>query len=89
MTEDPATQPTRFHTVNEAAELLRVDPVTLYRAIRANSFPAVKIRGRYVIPAKALAKIADDATDLLSCVNVADYVLLRRDDEAPRRPHTG
>jgi excisionase family DNA binding protein len=32
-----------FHTVHEAAEILRVDAATIYRSIRAGSFPAVRI----------------------------------------------
>ena len=44
----------RFHTVTEAAELLRVSAPTLYREIRAGRFPAIRVRGRYVIPARAV-----------------------------------
>lgn len=73
-----------FHTVTEAAELLRVDPVTIYRAIREDAFPAVKIRGRYVVPAQALEALAREAFESLSCVDVADFVVRRRSD-APRR----
>jgi excisionase family DNA binding protein len=38
-----------FYTVPEAARILRVTPATLYRAIRDDAFPAVRIRTRYVI----------------------------------------
>lgn len=51
----------RFYTVPEAAELLRVSEVTLYREIRANRFPAIKIRGRYVVPAKAIDDLEQEA----------------------------
>jgi excisionase family DNA binding protein len=44
----------RFYTVTEAANLLRVSAPTLYREIRAGRFPAIRVRGRYVIPAKAV-----------------------------------
>lgn len=44
----------RFFTVAEAAELLGLSEPTVYRAIREGGFPAIKIRGRYVIPAKAI-----------------------------------
>ncbi len=44
----------RFYTVTEAAQLLRVSTPTLYREIRAGRFPAIRVRGRYVIPAKAV-----------------------------------
>ncbi len=50
-----------FHTVHEAALILRVDAATIYRAIRAGSFPAVRIRSRYVIPAAALRDLAAKA----------------------------
>ncbi|MCA1709975.1 MAG: helix-turn-helix domain-containing protein, partial [Actinobacteria bacterium] len=39
-----------FYTVPEAARILRVTPATIYRAIRDDAFPAVRIRTRYVIP---------------------------------------
>jgi excisionase family DNA binding protein len=35
-----------FHTVHEAARILRVDAATIYRSIRAGSFPAIRIRSR-------------------------------------------
>jgi excisionase family DNA binding protein len=47
-----------FHTVQEAARILRVDAATIYRSIRAGSFPAIRIRSRYVIPAAALLEVA-------------------------------
>ena len=50
-----------FHTVHKAALILRVDAATIYRAIRAGSFPAVRIRCRYVIPAAALRDVAAKA----------------------------
>lgn len=77
MTSNPRRTPA-FHTVSEAAELLRVDSVTIYRAIRDNEFPAIKIRGRYVVPAQALEELTGDALESSTCVDVADYVLRRR-----------
>ena len=44
----------RFFTVAEAAGLLGLSEPTLYRAIRAGEFRAIKVRGRYVVPAKAI-----------------------------------
>jgi excisionase family DNA binding protein len=44
----------RFFTVAEAAGLLGLSEPTLYRAIRGGEFPAIKVRGRYVVPAKAI-----------------------------------
>ena len=51
----------RFYTVPEAAELLRVSEVTLYREIRQSRFPALRIRGRYVVPAKAIDEMEQEA----------------------------
>jgi excisionase family DNA binding protein len=51
----------RFYTVPEAAELLRVSEVTLYREIPESRFPALKIRGRYVVPAKAIDDLEQEA----------------------------
>ena len=42
----------------EAARILRVTPATIYRAIREDAFPAVRIRTRYVIPATAVDWLA-------------------------------
>lgn len=60
-----------FHTVAEAARILRVDTTTIYRSIRDGSFPAVRIRSRYVIPAAALREIAARAMSAGTCVDLA------------------
>lgn len=80
-----APQPSRlFLTVHEAADMLRVDPVTIYRAIREDGFPAVRIRGRYVVPARAVEALADEAAAIGRLVDVADYTLTRRDPGGER-----
>lgn len=59
-----ANRPTgvrRFYTVAEAAELLRTCDMTIYRAIRAGEFPAIRVRGRYVIPASAIDAMESSA----------------------------
>lgn len=65
-----ATAP-KFYTVPEAARVLRVDPATVYRAIRANEFPAVRVRGRYVVPARAIERVAAEAAASATCVDIA------------------
>jgi excisionase family DNA binding protein len=60
-----------FHTVSEAAEILRVDAATVYRAIREGAFPAVRIRSRYVVPAAALRDLAEEAMRSGGCVDLA------------------
>jgi excisionase family DNA binding protein len=47
-------------------------PMTLYRAIHAGEFPAVKIRGRYVIPARALKELEQAAVDTNGLVTSAE-----------------
>jgi excisionase family DNA binding protein len=61
-----------FLTVRETAAVLRVDPATIYRAIRDNAFPAVRVRGRYVIPARAVEDLATRAVESGSCCDIAD-----------------
>lgn len=67
-----------FYTVAEAAELLRVDRATLYRAIRSDGFPAVRIRSRYVVPASAIEQLAEQAAESGGCIDVAALAAERR-----------
>ncbi|WP_027946055.1 helix-turn-helix domain-containing protein [Amycolatopsis taiwanensis] len=67
-----------FYTVKEAARILRVDPATLYRAIREDAFPAIRLRTRYVIPAAALDKLSAEAADSGGCVDVGRLAAERR-----------
>ncbi|MGH3903947.1 MAG: helix-turn-helix domain-containing protein [Pseudonocardiaceae bacterium] len=67
-----------FYTVAEAARILRVTPATIYRAIREDAFPAVRIRTRYVIPATAVDRLAAEAADSGGCVDVARMAAERR-----------
>ena len=71
-TTRPAGGPQRFYTVAEAAELLRTCDMTVYRAIRAGQFPAIRVRGRYVVPAKAIDAMEAGAL-AHGLVDVADY----------------
>lgn len=67
-----------FYTVAEAARVLRVTPATIYRAIRDDAFPAVRIRTRYVVPAAAVDRLAAEAADSGGCVDVARLAAERR-----------
>ena len=67
-----------FYTVVEAARVLRVDPATIYRAIREDAFPAVRIRARYVVPAAAVERLAAEAAERGACVDVARIAAERR-----------
>jgi excisionase family DNA binding protein len=66
------------YTVPEAAALLSISQEYLYRLIQAAAFPAVRMRsggnqGRYVVPAKAIERLLDDATADSSCVESAEW----------------
>ncbi|WP_026361549.1 helix-turn-helix domain-containing protein [Amycolatopsis nigrescens] len=63
-----------FYTVKEAARIVRVDPSTLYRAIREGAFPAVRVRTRYVVPAAALDRLISEAAESGGCVDPARMV---------------
>ena len=65
------------YSVPEAAALLSVSQEHLYRLIRADAFPAVRMRiggdqGRYVIPAKAVEQLLDTATGTGSQIDVTE-----------------
>ena len=76
--DKPATRRPSFYTVAETAALLRVDAATLYRAIREDAFPAIRLRSRYVIPAAAVEQLAVQAAETGSCVDVAAIAAERR-----------
>lgn len=67
-----------FYTVREAARILRVDPSTLYRAIREDAFPAVRVRTRYVVPSAALDRLIAEAEESGRCVDPAQMAAERR-----------
>jgi len=67
-----------FYTVKETAEILRVDAATLYRAIREDAFPAVRLRTRYVIPAAALDALIAEVAESGGVVDLAAFVAERR-----------
>lgn len=71
-TTDEASAP-RFYSVAEAARILGAAPVTLYRAIRAGEFPAVRIRGRLIVPASALEAMSATTVSNGSLVDAADW----------------
>ena len=64
----------KFYSVAEAAQMFGMSPMTLYRAIAAGEFPAVRIRGRLIVPAKAVEAMADVATAEQTVVDAAGWV---------------
>lgn len=64
----------RFYSVPQVARLLGMAPVTVYRAIRAGEFPAVQVRGRLIVPAKAIDAMVDAAVEGGGLVDAAAWV---------------
>lgn len=66
------------YSVPEAAALLSISQEYLYRLIQGDGFPAVRMRvgrgqGRYVIPAQAVARLLEGATNAGSCVESEEF----------------
>lgn len=88
-TDKPDAGRPAFYTVREAVQILRVDSATVYRAIREDAFPAVRIRSRYVVPAAALHKLVTEAATSGGCVDVAQMAATRRAARELKRPSGG
>jgi len=63
----------RFYSVAQGARLLGLSEMTLYRAISDGQFPAVRIRGRLIIPAKAIDEMTAAAVDGQAVVDAARW----------------
>jgi excisionase family DNA binding protein len=68
------------YSVPEAAALLSVSHEHLYRLIRADAFPAIRMRmgreqGRYVVPARAVEALLDAAANGAGRVEAAQQVI--------------
>ncbi|MFE5563362.1 helix-turn-helix domain-containing protein [Amycolatopsis japonica] len=59
--DDVTSNKARFYNVKEAAKILRVSKMTIYRAIKEGQFPAISIRGRLTIPAQAIDNMEEAA----------------------------
>jgi excisionase family DNA binding protein len=54
--------------------MLGLSSMTVYRAIADGEFPAIKIRGRVIVPAKAIEEMIEAATADGSLVDSASWV---------------
>ena len=70
----PAAESPLFHSVSEVARMFGMSPMTVYRAIAAGEFPAVRIRGRLIVPARALEEMIDAAIADQNMVDAASWV---------------
>jgi excisionase family DNA binding protein len=83
-TEPPAAAP-RFYSVAEVARMFGMSSMTVYRAIAAGEFPAVRIRGRLIVPARALEAMVEAAVADQAVVDASAWVA----DEPLARPAAG
>jgi excisionase family DNA binding protein len=60
-TAPPDGEPPRFYSVAQVAQMLGMSTMTVYRAIRDGEFPAIRVRGRLIVPAKAVEAMGDTA----------------------------
>lgn len=70
----PPTEAPRFYSVEQVARMLGMSSMTVYRAISAREFPAVRVRGRLIVPAKAVDAMVDAAVTEQTLVNASDFV---------------
>jgi excisionase family DNA binding protein len=71
-----------FRSVAEVARMCGVSKMTVYRAIAAGEFPAVRIQGRLIVPAGAIEAMAKAALTARATVDAAEWVA----SVAERRP---
>lgn len=62
-----------FFSVPDAARMLGISEATLYRAVADGQFPAVRIRDRVIIPAKALEAMTDSAIQGVAASDVSGF----------------
>ena len=67
--------PPAFYSVSATARLLGTSEMALYRAIQAGEFPAVRIRGRIIVPAKVIEAMTDAALQSGGLVQAADWAV--------------
>jgi excisionase family DNA binding protein len=73
MSREPQGERPRFYSVAEVARMFGMSKVTVYRAIADGDFPAVKIRGRLIVPAQAVDAMVEAAVSAQSVVDVAAW----------------
>ncbi|MBN9113372.1 MAG: helix-turn-helix domain-containing protein [Pseudonocardia sp.] len=73
-TDDQKTRPgPMFYNVEEVACMLKMSRMTLYRAIAAGEFPAVRVRGRLAVPAEAVEAMIKAAMARQTVIDAAGW----------------
>ncbi len=61
MSSNPSSAAPTFYDVRDVAQMFQMSRMTVYRAIRTGELPAVRIRGRWLIPARVIEALVDAA----------------------------
>ncbi|MGQ0631952.1 MAG: helix-turn-helix domain-containing protein [Sporichthyaceae bacterium] len=69
-----SSEPPAFYSVAATAKMLGTSEMTLYRAIHDGQFPAVRVRGRLIVPAKVIDALATAAVDGQCLIDTATWV---------------
>lgn len=69
-----AAQQPVFLSVARTAQLIGMSVMTLYRAIHSGEFPAVRVRGRLLVPARAIDEMVSAAMASGAVVDAAAWV---------------
>ncbi len=72
--ESAAPAEPMFYSVAFLARVTGMSKMTLYRAIAAGEFPAIRVRGRLIVPARALESMIEAATTDQTVVDAASWV---------------
>ena len=71
---EPASSAPQFYSVAQVARLFGMSSMTVYRAIAAGEFPAVRIRGRLIVPARAVESMVEMAVNEQTVVDASGWV---------------
>lgn len=78
-----AAQQPVFLSVARTAQLIGMSVMTLYRAIHNGEFPAVRVRGRLLVPARAIDEMVSAAMASGAVVDAAAWVRPAADVQEP------
>jgi predicted DNA-binding transcriptional regulator AlpA len=81
-----ACQHEAFYKVVQAAALFGMSEMTLYRAIAGDQFPAIRLRGRLIVPGLAIDEMVAEAMAERAVADAAAWV---RDPGAAAKPAGG
>ena len=70
----PSGEVPRFYSVAQVAAMLGMSAMTVYRAISDGEFPAIRVRGRLIVPAKAVEAMAEAAVTQRTVVDAAGFM---------------